>query len=128
MVPVLGRIAAGMPMLAQQNVEYLRPLPQLLVGYGTLFLLKVQGDSMVDAAILDGDWVVVRQQDTADDGQTVAALIGDEATVKVLSRREEGVSLDARNPKYDPIPLSDEASVLGVVVAVLRSLRPTASP
>ncbi len=130
---VLGRIAAGTPILAQENVEHIVPLPRLIVGHGDLFLLQVQGDSMLDAAILDGDWVVVRQQDTADYGQTVAALIVNEATgeseatVKVLGHRAGRVWLDACNPEHGPIP-GDKASILGVVVAVLRSLKSTASP
>jgi len=109
------------------------PLPPLIVGHGDMFLLRVRGDSMLDAAILDGDWVVVRKQDHADTGQTVAALIENaatsesEATVKVLSYRAGRPWLDARNPDHGPIP-GDEASVLGVVVAVLRSLKSTASP
>jgi len=133
MVPVLGRIAAGAPILAQEKTGYSVPLPPLIVGHGDMFLLRVRGDSMLDAAILDGDWVVVRKQDHADTGQTVAALIANEATgeseatVKVLGHREGRVWLDARNPDHGPIP-GDEASVLGVVVAVLRSLKSTASP
>jgi repressor LexA len=133
MARVLGRIAAGTPILAQENVEHIVPLPRLIVGHGDLFLLRVQGDSMLDAAILDGDWVVVRQQDTADYGQTVAALIVNEATgeseatVKVLGHRAGRVWLDACNPEHGPIP-GDKASILGVVVAVLRSLKSTASP
>jgi repressor LexA len=133
MVPVLGRIAAGTPILAQVNTEYSVPLPPLIVGHGDMFLLRVRGDSMLDAAILDGDWVVVRQQDHADTGQTVAALIENEttgeseATVKVLGHRAGRTWLDACNPNHGPIP-GDKASVLGVVVAVLRSLKSTATP
>jgi len=133
MVPVLGRIAAGTPILAQGNVEYSVPLPPLIVGHGDMFLLRVRGDSMLDAGILDGDWVVVRKQDRADTGQTVAALIENEATgeseatVKVLGNRAGRLWLDACNPNHGPIPV-DKASVLGVVVAVLRSLKSTASP
>ena len=133
MVPVLGRIAAGTPILAQEKTGYSVPLPPLIVGHGDMFLLRVRGDSMLDAAILDGDWVVVRKQDHADTGQTVAALIANEATgeseatVKVLGYRAGRMWLDARNPNHGPIP-GDEASVLGVVVAVLRSLKSTASP
>lgn len=133
MARVLGTIAAGTPILAQEKAGHAVPLPPLIVGHGDLFLLRVQGDSMVDAAILDGDWVVVRQQDTAEYGQTVAALIVNEATaeseatVKVLGHRAGRVWLDACNPKHGPIP-GDKASILGVVVAVLRSLKSTASP
>jgi repressor LexA len=118
-VPVVGRIAAGGPILAEQAVEDVFPLPRQLVGEGTLFLLKVAGDSMVDAAICDGDWVVVRQQPVADNGEIVAAMIDGEATVKTFKRRDGHVWLLPRNPAYDPIP-GDQATVLGRVVAVLR--------
>ncbi|MEO9140574.1 MAG: transcriptional repressor LexA, partial [Jatrophihabitans sp.] len=87
-VPVIGRIAAGGPILAEQMIEDVFPLPKSLVGDGTLFLLKVVGDSMIDAAIADGDWVVVRQQENAENGQIVAAMIDGEATVKTLQRRD----------------------------------------
>ena len=118
-VPVVGRIAAGGPILAEQAVEDVFPLPRQLVGDGTLFLLKVSGDSMVDAAICDGDWVVVRQQPVADNGDIVAAMIDGEATVKTFKRRDGHVWLLPHNPAYQPIP-GDDASVLGRVVAVLR--------
>lgn len=120
-VPVLGAIAAGTPLLAEEAVESVFPLPREIVGDGELFLLRVVGDSMVDAAICDGDWVVVRQQPTADDGEIVAAMIDGEATVKVLSRREGHVWLLPRNMAYSPID-GDEAHVLGRVVTVLRRL------
>jgi repressor LexA len=119
MTPVLGHIAAGIPLLAQEDVEDVFPLPQPLIGNGEVFLLRVQGDSMVDASILDGDWIAVRHQSTAGDGQTVAALIEDEATVKVVRHHEGRVWLEPRNPNYTPI-LGDQASILGIVVAVLR--------
>ena len=120
-VPVVGRIAAGGPILAEQAVEDVFPLPKELVGEGSLFLLKVVGDSMVDAAITDGDWVVVRQQPTAENGDVVAAMIDGEATVKTFKRRDGHVWLLPHNPAYEPI-LGDEAAVLGRVVAVLRRL------
>ncbi|MFN8076927.1 MAG: transcriptional repressor LexA [Kineosporiaceae bacterium] len=120
-VPVVGRIAAGGPILAEQAVEEVFPLPRTLVGEGTLFLLKVVGDSMIDAAICDGDWVVVRQQPTADNGEIVAAMLDGEATVKTYKRRDGHVWLMPHNPAYEPIP-GDEASILGRVVAVLRRL------
>ena len=120
-VPVVGRIAAGGPVLAEQTVEEVFPLPRELVGEGTLFLLKVVGDSMVDAAIADGDWVVVRQQPTADNGDIVAAMIDGEATVKTFKRRDGHVWLMPHNPAYEPIP-GDEATVLGRVVTVLRKV------
>src|SRR4051794_17068278 len=118
-VPVVGRIAAGGPILAEQAVEDVFPLPRQLVGEGSLFLLRVVGDSMVDAAIADGDWVVVRQQPVAESGEIVAAMIDGEATVKTFKRRGGQVWLMPHNPAYDPIP-GDEATVLGRVVAVLR--------
>jgi len=121
LVPVLGRIAAGGPILAEQMVEDVFPLPRTLVGEGTLYLLRVKGDSMVDAAIADGDWVVVRQQQDADNGEIVAAMIDGEATVKVLQRRAGHAWLLPRNEAYSPIP-ADEASILGRVVAVLRKV------
>ena len=120
-VPVLGRIAAGGPILAEQAVEEVFPLPRELVGEGTLFLLKVVGDSMVDAAIADGDWVVVRQQPTADNGDIVAAMIDGEATVKTYKRRDGHVWLMPHNPQYEPI-LGDQAAILGRVVTVLRKV------
>src|SRR3954471_17063659 len=118
-VPVVGRIAAGGPILAEQVVEDVFPLPCQLVGEGQLFLLKVAGDSMVDAAICDGDWVVVRQQPVADNGDIVAAMIDGEATVKTFKRKDGHVWLLPHNPAYEPID-GDQATVLGRVVAVLR--------
>jgi repressor LexA len=120
-VPVVGRIAAGGPILAEQAIEDVFPLPKEIVGEGSLFLLKVVGDSMIDAAITDGDWVVVRQQPTAENGDVVAAMIDGEATVKTFKRRDGHIWLMPHNPTYEPI-LGDEASVLGRVVAVLRRL------
>lgn len=120
-VPVLGRIAAGGPILAEQAVEDVFPLPRELVGTGTLFLLKVVGDSMVDAAITDGDWVVVRQQPTADNGDIVAAMIDGEATVKTYRRRDGHLWLMPRNDAYPPID-GDSAVILGRVVTVLRKV------
>src|SRR5581483_3895223 len=118
-IPVVGRIAAGGPILAEQAVEDVFPLPRQVVGDGTLFLLQVRGDSMVDAAICDGDWVVVRQQPVADNGEIVAAMIDGEATVKTFKRRDGHNWLMPHNPNYAPIP-GDNASILGRVVAVLR--------
>ncbi len=120
-VPMVGRIAAGGPILAEEMIEDVFPLPKALVGDGTLFLLRVVGDSMVDAAIADGDWVVVRQQPTADNGDIVAAMLDGEATVKSLQRRDGHVWLMPHNPAYSPID-GDEATVLGRVVTVLRRI------
>jgi repressor LexA len=118
-VPLLGRIAAGDPILAKESIEEVFLLPRHLVGEGTLFLLKVSGDSMIDVAIADGDWVVVRQQPMAESGEIVAAMIDSEATVKAFKRSDHHVWLMPRNSAYTPIP-GDEAIILGKVVAVLR--------
>jgi len=120
-VPVLGRIAAGGPILAEEAVEDVFPLPRELVGEGSLFLLKVVGESMVDAAICDGDWVVVRQQNVADNGDIVAAMIDGEATVKTFKRTSGQVWLMPHNPAFDPIPGND-AAILGKVVTVIRKV------
>ena len=120
-VPLVGQIAAGGPILAEENVEDHLPLPKELVGSGTLFALKVKGDSMIGAGIFDGDTVIIRQQPTANDGEMIAALIDDEATVKTLSRKGGKVRLIAENPAYDAIE-PEEVSVLGKVVAVLRRI------
>ncbi len=120
-VPVLGRIAAGGPILAEQAVEDVFPLPRELVGEGTLFLLQVKGDSMLDAAICDGDWVAVRQQPTANNGEIVAAMLEGEATVKTYRNRDGHVWLMPQNPAFDPIP-GDDATIMGRVVAVLRRI------
>jgi repressor LexA len=120
-VPVLGRIAAGGPILAEEAVEDVFPLPRELVGEGALFLLKVVGESMVDAAICDGDWVVIRQQNVADNGDIVAAMIDGEATVKTFKRSGGQVWLMPHNPAFDPIP-GNEAAILGKVVTVIRKL------
>jgi repressor LexA len=120
-VPLVGRIAAGGPILAEQAVEDTFPLPRQLVGDGQLFMVKVVGDSMVDAAICDGDWVVVRQQPVAENGDIVAAMLDNEATVKTFKRRDGHVWLMPHNEAYQPI-LGDDATILGKVTAVLRSL------
>lgn len=119
-VPVLGRIAAGGPILAEEAIEETLPLPKDLVGSGTLFALRVKGDSMIKAGIFDGDLVIIRQQATAEDGEIVAAMVGDdEATVKRLSRKGGRVILKPENDAYEPIA-SDEVRILGKVVSVMR--------
>lgn len=120
-VPVVGHIAAGSPIAAEEHVDDVLTLPRGLTGRGNVFGLRVRGDSMVDAAICDGDIVVVRQQHEAHSGQIVAAMIDGEATVKVYRRRDGHVFLEPRNPAYDVID-GDEAVVLGAVVSVLRSV------
>lgn len=118
-VPIVGRIAAGGPILAEEHIEDVFPLPRQLVGTGELFMLEVRGDSMVDAAICDRDWVVVRKQPTAENGDIVAALLDNEATVKTFKRVPGQVWLMPHNPQYTPIDGND-ATILGKVVAVLR--------
>src|SRR5690606_40782528 len=120
-VPVVGDIAAGTPITADEHLDEVIDLPRELTGRGTVFGLRVRGDSMVDAAICDGDIVVVRQQQEAHSGQIVAAMIDDEATVKVFRRRNGHVQLEPRNPAYDVID-GDEAVVLGIVISVVRRL------
>ena len=121
MVPLVGRIAAGIPITADQHVEEVVPLPRQLVGKGDLFMLTVVGDSMIDAAICDGDWVVVRQQKTAENGEIVAAMLDNEATVKVFKQRDGHTWLLPRNSAYEPI-LGDHAEILGKVVSVMRKV------
>ena len=121
MVPLVGRIAAGVPITAEQQIEEVFPLPRQLVGKGDLFMLKVSGESMIDAAIMDGDWVVIRSQQTAENGEIVAAMLDGEATVKVFRRRDGHTWLLPRNSAFEPI-LGDEAVVLGRVVAILRAV------
>ena len=120
-VPLVGRIAAGGPILAEQNVEEVFPLPASLVGEGDLFMLKVVGDSMIDAAICDGDFVVIRSQKDANKGEIVAAMIDGEATVKTFSKKSSQIWLLPANDSYQPIN-GDNAEILGIVTAVLRSL------
>jgi repressor LexA len=120
-VPLVGRIAAGIPITAEQQVDEVMALPRQLVGNGDLFMLKVVGDSMIDAAICNGDWVVVRQQATANNGDIVAAMLDEEATVKVFKQRDGHTWLLPQNSAYEPI-LGDHASILGKVVTVLRTV------
>ena len=120
-VPLVGRIAAGGPILAEESIEAIYPLPKEMVGNGELFMLEVVGDSMIDAAICHGDKVVVRKQDDAQNGEIVAALLGDEATVKTLKRKDGHVWLMPANPNYEPIN-GDHAKILGRVVTVMRKI------
>ena len=121
MVPLVGRIAAGIPITADQQIDEVFPLPRQLVGKGDLFMLKVVGESMIDAAICDGDWVVVRTQNTAENGEIVAAMLDGEATVKTFRQRDGHTWLLPRNSSFEPI-LGDDAVVLGKIVAVLRAV------
>ena len=121
LVPLVGRIAAGGPILAEERIEEVMPLPKRLVGEGQLFLLEVSGESMIDAAICDGDFVVVRQQPDADNGDIVAAMIDGEATVKTFQRRGGQVWLLPHNDAFEPID-GTHATILRKVTAVLRSI------
>jgi len=121
-VPLVGRIAAGGPILAEEAIEDIFPLPKQIVGDGTLFLLKVVGDSMIDAAIADGDWVVVREQQVAENGEIIAAMIDEEATVKSYRMSDGHIWLMPHNPAFTPIA-GDGAIILGKVVSVLRRVR-----
>jgi repressor LexA len=121
-IPLVGRIAAGGPILAEQHIEETFPLPESIVGSGELFMLKVVGDSMVDVAICDGDYVVIRSQKTCEKGEIVAAMIDGEATVKTFSRKDGHIWLLPANPAYQPIN-GDNCEILGKVTAVLRSVR-----
>lgn len=120
-VPLIGMVAAGGPILATENFEDTLPFPRDLLAKGTLFALRIKGDSMIDAGILSGDLVIVKQQRNAEEGDIVAALVGDEeATVKRFSRKRGKVFLMPENPAYDPIP-GDDAQILGKVVGVFRA-------
>ncbi len=122
-VPLVGHIAAGSPILAEEDIEDVLTLPQHLVGTGPVFMLRVRGDSMVDAGILDGDLVVVRRQPTAENGEIVAALVdGEEATVKRFERRADGIVLHAENEAYEPMVFTEGVEILGKIVSVLRAL------
>jgi len=118
-VPVLGRIAAGQPLFAEENIEDIFPLPRDLVREDASFILRVRGESMIEAGILDGDFIVVRQQPTANNGEIVAALLGDEATVKRFYRERDHIRLQPENRTMTPI-LTRDATVLGKVVALIR--------
>ncbi|MBC3185398.1 transcriptional repressor LexA [Corynebacterium sp. zg-331] len=120
-VPLLGSIAAGSPILAEENIDDYFPLPSDIVGEGELYMLKVSGESMRDAGILDGDWIVVRSQPVAEEGEFVAALIEGEATVKEFHRDSTGVWLLPHNEAFDPIDGS-HAQIMGKVVSVMRKL------
>jgi repressor LexA len=121
-VPLVGRIAAGSPIQAIEEIEEVMPLPASIVGDGTFFMLKVKGDSMLDAGILDGDFVVIRKQDDATAGSIVAALLEDEATVKTLVRQGNKTILRPENPAFEPIEVTGDGRILGKVVALLRSM------
>lgn len=120
-VPLVGRIHAGRPIIAEESIEDTLPLPKQLVGEGILFMLKVVGDSMIGAGIVDGDWVVVRKQPTAENGEIVAAMVDKEATIKTLKWSNKRAWLVPHNPIHAPIK-GDDATILGKVVLLLRQL------
>jgi repressor LexA len=122
LIPLVGRIAAGGPILAEQEIQESFPLPESIVGSGDLFMLKVVGESMIDAAICDGDFVVIRSQKDCNNGEIVAAMIDGEATVKVFSRKNGHIWLLPANENFAPID-GDACEILGKVTAVLRSVR-----
>jgi repressor LexA len=125
-VPFVGEIAAGAPIIAEERVDAVYPLPRDLVGEGTLFMLQVRGESMLDAGILPGDYVVVREQPTVEQGEMCAALVDGEATVKFFRRTRAGeVFLDPANERYEPIAVAADADarIMGKVVSVLRTIR-----
>jgi repressor LexA len=125
-VPILGRVAAGRPLLAVENREGALRLDNFLLGNGNHFALRVQGDSMIDAGIQEGDYAIVRQQDAANPGDIIVALLGEEVTVKRLRRKGSALFLEAANAAYEPIPLTGVSPlprILGIVVGQYRTLR-----
>jgi len=121
-VPIIGKVTAGQPILAVENIEDTFPVPLEMVQNSPAFMLKVRGDSMVEAGILDNDLVLVKQQSTAANGDIVVALIGDEATVKTFYRERDHIRLQPQNQYLDPIIVRDELSILGKVVGVFRKI------
>ena len=127
-VPLLGRIAAGQPIMAEENVEEIYPMPSDLVGDGNIFMLEVHGDSMIEEGIMDGDFVIVRQQPTAHSGEIVAAMIPSEytdtaeATVKTIRHRGSAIILEPANPRLQPFEAPPGTEILGKVVGVFRKL------
>lgn len=119
-VPIVGKVTAGQPILAVENIDDTFPIPAQLLQNSTAFMLKVQGESMIDAGILDKDLVLVRQQSMAENGDIVVALIGDEATVKTFYKEKEYVRLQPENPYMEPIIVKDNLSILGKVIGVFR--------
>jgi repressor LexA len=125
-IPILGKVAAGLPLLAIENQEGALSLGPPVLGKGTHFALRVQGDSMIDAGIHDGDFVIVRQQDDAEIGEVVVALLGEDVTVKQLAKKGRALVLEAANVAYPPIPLTQHAPmprILGKVVGLYRTMK-----
>jgi len=120
-VPLVGRVTAGLPVLAVENIEDYFPLPKDFGEQGTLFMLRVAGDSMIEAGILDGDYVIVRQQENAENGEIVVALIDDEATIKRFFKEKDRIRLQPENRFMDPIIVED-ASIVGKVTGLVRRI------
>ena len=121
-VPVVGKVTAGLPILASENIEYSFPVPSFFTGDSDTFILRVAGDSMVNAGIQDRDYILVRQQSSADNGEIVVALIGDESTVKTFYREKNRVRLQPENDRYDPIFIYEDCSIIGKVIGIFRKL------
>jgi len=121
-VPIIGKVTAGQPILAVENIEDTFPLPLDFVQGSTAFMLRVQGESMIEAGILDKDFILVKQQSTASNGDIVVALIGDEATVKTFYKENDYVRLQPQNRYFEPIIVRDNFSILGKVIGVFRRL------
>lgn len=122
-IPLLGSVQAGMPTLAVENIDEYVNLDQLIFSQHNIFGLRVKGDSMINAGVMPGDLVVVKQQSFAEVGQMIVALIGEEATIKNLRKRDNDYFLEPANPRYEPIPLTGEATIIGVVLTVIRNLK-----
>lgn len=120
LVPLLGQVTAGLPVLAEENIECYLSLPEEMFKGDNLFILRVQGDSMIDAGLEEGDLVIVRQQPTAENGEIVVALMGEEATVKRFYREAEHIRLQPENPRYEPIIVKDNIRILGKVIGLIR--------
>jgi len=119
-VPVIGKVAAGQPILAVENITDTFPLPVEYVQNGDAFMLRIQGDSMIEAGILNKDLVLVRQQSSANNGDIVVALIGDEATCKTFFKEKNYIRLQPQNSSMDPIIVKNDVSILGKVIGVFR--------
>ena len=121
-VPVVGKVTAGKPILANENIEYTFPLPSFFANSAESFILRVDGDSMINAGIFDRDYILVRQQSTAENGEIVVALIGEESTVKTFFKEKERIRLQPENEKYAPIYVYDNCMIIGKVIGIFRKL------